>query len=396
MTLSISDLFTAPTSDQFRAAMVSNLVSLGIPADKWRKGGVASLILTVASMSLNLVAVMVATIVQGFFLPTATGSSLKLLATYLYGVTLPVATYATGNVTLSNLSAASYSIAAGAYQCLNPTTKVVYTNTAPFTLAPSGTASVPVVANVAGSAGNAVPGGINTQVTTLLGVSVTNPTSLAGVDAPSDADIRTLCLNKLGVMSVRGVRTAYAYAIQTAVNSVTGAAVNINRWSVSSASHTGTVQIYVASPSGVPDPNDVTGVATNVELLARPEAVTAIVSPATAVAYSPSLTIWAIPATGQTAAILKTAADAALLSYIDTYRIGGITANDDSNPSTPLTGLFASGIVATLGTALAAIGAQLVSVQGATDLALTASQVATDGITTTVRVIVPSGGTTVV
>src|SRR5215472_14795586 len=45
--LDIQALFTAPTSDQIRAQMVTNLVALGVPADQWKPGGVASTILTV-------------------------------------------------------------------------------------------------------------------------------------------------------------------------------------------------------------------------------------------------------------------------------------------------------------------------------------------------------------
>src|SRR5262252_8236373 len=101
MSLSITDLFTPQDSATIRASMVTNLVSLGIPADKWNKGGVASSILTVVSMALALFSSTIALLIQGFFLPTATGNSLKLLALYVYGVTVPQATSASGPVTLT-------------------------------------------------------------------------------------------------------------------------------------------------------------------------------------------------------------------------------------------------------------------------------------------------------
>lgn len=395
MSLTVSQLFTAPTAEEIRAAMVADLVSVGIPADKWRSGGVVSTMLTVASMSIALLAALVALIIQGFFLPTSTGNSLKLLAIYMFGVEIPEASFATGNVTLTNTGGASYSLGVGEYTALNPTTKVNYTNSAAFVLGPLGTASVPMVAATIGGAGNAAPGTITTNVTVLLGVTVTNPTALVGVDAPSDEDIRTLCLNSLGARSVRGVRTAYAYAVQTAENSVTNAPVNINRYVVSSASHTGDVTVYVASPAGAPDANDVSGVATNVEAIARPEAVTAVVTGATAVAYTHALTIWASVPAGVSAADVKTAADAAVLAFLETYPIGGVTANDDANPSVPFTGLFAAGIYGVLAEAVTELGGKMLSAQGAVDLALTAAQVATDGITLTVRLISPTSGTTV-
>lgn len=395
MSLSVTDLFTATSAADIRQSMVDNLVAVGVPADQWVKGGVASTMLTVISILMALTSSAIASIINGFFLPTATGISLKLLATYMYGITLPEATFASGNVVLTNTGGGSYSQAIGSYTALNPTTKVTYTNSAAFTLAPSSTATVPMTATTVGSAGNAAPGAINTNVTSLLGVTVTNPAALAGVDAPSDASIRTLCINKLGALSVRGVRTAYAYAVQTALNSTTGAPVNINRWSISAASHTGTVTTYVASPSGVPATDDVTGVATNIELIARPEAVTAIVTAATALSYAPTVVVWASLAAGTTATDAKTAIDAALITFIATYPIGGVLATDDANPSSPIQGLFGAGVYGIIAEAIADLGGKMLSAQGATDLVLTAAQVATNSITTSVRVIAPTSGTTV-
>lgn len=394
MTLQVSDLFAAQTQDQIRASMVTNLITLGVPADKWRAGGVASSILTVSAMALALMSTVIATLIQGFFLPTATGNSLRLLAQYMYGVTIPQATFASGNVTLTNPGGATFTIAIGGYVCQNPTTKVTYTNAVAFVLNPGGTATFGVVSNTVGSAGNAVAGAINTNVTSLIGgVTVTNPAALVGIDTPSDAIIRTLCLNKLGALSVRGVRTAYAYAIQIALNSVTGAPVNISRWSVSSASHTGIVTVVVASPTGPADPNDVIGVGTSIEANARPEAVSVNASGATALAYAPALTIWCTLPNGVNSAQVKTAIDAALVTFISTYPIGGQSANDDANPSTPVTALFADGVKGAVAAAVVSVGGLMISCQGATDLVLTPTQVATNGITTSIRVIAPISGT---
>jgi hypothetical protein len=101
-----------------------------------------------------------------------------------------------------------------------------------------------------------------------------------------------------------------------------------------------------------------------------------------------------VPA-GVSAADVKTAADAAVLAFLETYPIGGVTANDDANPSVPFTGLFAAGIYGVLAEAVTELGGKMLSAQGAVDLALTAAQVATDGITLTVRLISPTSGTTV-
>jgi hypothetical protein len=396
MSLSIDDLFSAQTSDQIRAAMVTNLVALGVPADKWNKGGVFSTILTICAMALSLTSGLITALIRGFFLPTATGLGLKLIAKYIYGVTVPDATFASGTVTLTNSGGASYTFQPGQFTCQNATTKVNYTNDAVFTLSSGGTATPHVIANVAGAAGNAAPGAITTLVTSLSQVTVTNPTSLVGVDAPSDSTIRTLCLNKLGALSVRGVRTAYAYAIQVATNSVTGAPVNVNRWSVSSASHTGIVTVIVASPSGAADPDDVTGIATSIEAIARPEAVSVNLASASSFPYTVSIIVYCKLPDGVNSADVKAAIDLALVSFISTYPIGGESATDDANPSTPLRGIFASGVYGVIAEAIADLDGIMIAAQGAVDVTMLSGQVVTDGISTTVRVIAPTSGTTVV
>lgn len=376
--------------------MVTALVQMNIPADKWRAGGVASTMLTVVSMSLALMASILATIIQGFFLPTASGGGLKLLAQYMYGVTVPDATFASGPLTLTNTGGGLYTKAAGEVTTTNPDTGVTYTNSVGFSLSPSSTLDVAFTATVAGSGGNANPGTITQLVTSLIGVTVTNATAFVGVDAPTDADIRLLCINKLGAMSVRGVRTAYAYAIQTATNAVTGAPVNVNRYSISADSHVGIVYIYIASPSGPVDPNDVTGVSDNIEAIARPEAVSVVLNQATTVTYTAALTAFVQAPTGVTASDVETAIGDAITTYIASYPIGGVTATDDANPVTNFTGLFASGIYGAATEGAATLGAKLFSIQGATDLALTSAQVATDSVTVTARLIAPAGGITVV
>jgi hypothetical protein len=390
MALTVQQLFTAPDAATFRAQMVSALVTVGVPADKWRAGGVASTMLTVFSMSLALLASLVTGFIQGFFLPTATGDSLKLLAQYVYGVTLPVATAASGPLTLVNAGGGVYTVAAGQFTALNPFTNVTYTNANAFVLPALTSIAITVRANVSGSAGNANPGEINTLITTMIGVTCSNPTSLVGIDPPTDEAIRTLCYNSLGIRSVRGVRSAYAYAVEVATNPITGAPVNVNRWAIVADSHVGTVNIYVASPSGAATSSDVTGVANSVEANARPECVTATVASATPVSYAPALIVWATLPSGTTSTAAATAAAAALTSYLASFPIGGVLASDDINPG--FQGLFGSGVTGALTTGIRNVNGTLLSVQSATDLALTAGQVAVDAATITVRVVATTAG----
>ncbi len=390
MALSITDLFTPLTSDQYRAKLVTELLTLQIPADQWRAGGVASTMLTVTAILLAMMSSIISTIIQGFFLPTATGNGLKLLAYYVYGVTVPAATYASGNVTLTNSGGGVYTQAAGTYSALNPTTGQTYVNTTAFTLGALSVLTVPMQAVNIGTAGNASPNTITQNVTTLLGVAVTNPASLVGIDAPTDPAIRLLCSNALAAASVRGVRSVYAYAIQTALNPVTGLPVNINRWSISEASHVGTVSLTVASPSGPVDANDLIGVQTSIEAKARPSGVAATAYAATTKTYSPSITVWVTAPSTVAQADIKAAIDAAITTYVSTYAIGGLTASDDLNSN--LTGLFKEGITGAVAAGCVTAGASLISVKGATDLALVNTDVAVDSVVTNVVIVPITGG----
>ncbi len=118
MSLTITDLFTPLTAAQIRAKMVVELLVLQVPADKWRAGGVASSILTVCSILFAMMNQVLYVIISGFFLPTATGTGLKALAFYVYGVTVSDATFATGVLTLTNTGGGVYPKVAGSYTAI--------------------------------------------------------------------------------------------------------------------------------------------------------------------------------------------------------------------------------------------------------------------------------------
>ncbi len=372
----INDLLSTQTADQIRQALVTMLVTAGIRADLWRKGGSLSTILTVVAAFLAAFQRLTVQAIGFGFLPIATGGWLTLLAYYVYGVTRPEATFASGFVTLTNAGGGVYNYPVGQVTFLNSTTKQTYTNAVPLALGALSVVTIAVTAVNAGTASNAAPGQIDTLQTQLLDVTVSNAFSVLGLDAMSDADLRVLCTNKLGASSVRGPRNAYAYAVQVAVSPTTGAPVNINRTSVSVSSHTGTVTVYCASPSGAPTSDDLQGAINSIEQGvpglsppfsgARPDGVTALVFGATPVPYGPDMIVWAQAQQGLSAADLQAQVAAALSLFISLYPIGGLATDSQQ-------GLFATGIDGVVKSVHPAIFA----VQGPIDLPLTAGQVAT-------------------
>lgn len=392
----IAQLLVAPTVDQFRAQLVTLLLSLNVPADKWRKGGALSTMLTVIAMSLNTMAILVALAINGFFLPNATGQYLVNLAFYLYGITVPQATQATGQFTFTNTGNGVYSgpsFAAGKVIVEDSITGVTYVTTQDLNLTAAGGAqpvqTVGIQATIFGSKGNANPGDISIIVTTMLGVTGSNAIAAVGLDTPSDPTIRSLCLASLAARSVRGPRGAYQFAIQTASNAITGLPVNINRWWISPNNSHGTVTIFLASPSGPADGNDVQGVANNIEAVARPGAVTVFTISASAIAYSPTLTLWASAPPGVSSGQLQAAAATAVANFLSTYSIGGATAGDDAHPL-GFTGLLASAVYAAAAEGLATLGSTFYGASGGTDLAMILGQVATDSVTIAVRIVITS------
>lgn len=376
--IAIDDLLTALTTDQVVQTWTDNLVALGVPADKWRKGGVFSTLLRVSAATYaGFTTIMVAAIGSAF-LPTSAGGWLTLLAFYVFGVSRREATFASGQITLTNAGGGVFTYAPDAVTFIDTRTKKTYRNVAGFTLGALTVLTIDIAATEAGASSSAPPGEIDQLQTSMLGVSVSNALSVVGVDAESDEELRAACVSKLGSLSVRGPRTAYLWATRIAVN-ISGDPVNINRVAVSTDSHTGQVTVTLASPQGVPTSADVTAAADSIEQNARPDGVTVTVTSAIPVPYAPALIVWATAQPGLTPDTVQAAVTANLTTFLSLYPVGGLRTSDGRRA------LFASGIDGVTKSAHAAIFA----VDGAFDLALVDGQVATDAIGVTTRLVSP-------
>lgn len=390
----LTQLLQPVTQTQARALFVTSLMTLGIPANQWRQGGVASTILTVIAATYASFSSIITSALQSMFLPYASGAWLVLLAYYVYGVTAIPATPASGLVTFTNTGGGSYGpYAPGAFTILNPTTGITYTNTASLTIAPLATVpNVAIQATTPGTVGSSPPGAITMLVTTALGVLVSNPQSVVGQDAQSDASVRTTCINKLAARSNRGPRNAYVYAVQVAINPVTGVPVNINRIATPPSSGGGIVNVYLASPSGTPTADDLAAATSSILANARPSATTINVFGVTTVPYTAAITIWVQSTPGVTAAQVEAAAESALDAFIAAYPIGGL-ANADAGTQ----GLYWSGVSAAASAGAGALAPVFaISYDGSpdptssADLPLVLGQVATNETTVNVRQVASS------
>jgi hypothetical protein len=314
------------------------------------------------------------------FLDEAEGGWLTMLARFVYGVTRRPATFATGYVLFTNVGGGVYdsSNAAAGTVRVRAGTKTYFTLEDLSLLSQGATQLVSVQADEEGSGSSVAPTLINALVTGLLGVTVSNPLSVAGVDEQDDESLRQTCRDKLAALSLLGPRGAYAYAVDVAVR-LDGSPVDINRRLVTTDDDTGNVTICCASPAGAPLADDLTAVRLSIENHARPDSVTATTTGASEVALAKDLTVWAKYTTGLTAAIVQAAVEAALVSMIAAYPIGG-----EKKPPLTQGYLYATNIE---GTAKAA-HASIYAIDGVgADLAIDDNEVATLAATVTVRLV---------
>lgn len=334
--ISLPTLLSPVTAAQARTTAVNQLVSYGIPANNWRRGGVFSTLLSVFCAIYAGLFSLVSQAINSMFLGTASGGWLAALAYYVYGIAAQKATFGTTAYTLTNTGGGIYSFAPGQFVCQCGINGNLFANVSTFSLA-AGTPATPatatfdVVAQVAGIAGGAPANAITTLVTAMVSVAGNNSAACLGLDADSDAQVVAKCYAALAARSQKGPAGAYLAAIygysnvHGATNSVTGQPVNVNRVQVYTDPDTGNISVYLASPAGVPDANDIVGVQTAIDTVARPMGVVATATACTPVYADGTITLWSDSVGAKAAQDVEVIAYAELLAAFASYPIGGLT-----------------------------------------------------------------------
>ncbi len=249
MALTLQDMFTPLSKDDVLASILDIANTVGLPTTSWQPGSVILEVLTVCSQKLADLTQVTSAIAAGGLLDYASGGWLTLLAKSGYGVTRIPSTFGVGSVHLANSSGSTYTIAAGDLHFLNATTGRTYTNTTGGTLTPTtGTLDLAIIADQAGTNSNAVPGIINSLVTPLVGVTVSNPLALSATDDETDTQLRQRCREKLAAASPNGAAAAYDYFAKSATRVSDGSNVGVTRTRVAQAN--GSVAVYVANATG--------------------------------------------------------------------------------------------------------------------------------------------------
>lgn len=345
---SIDELTTPLTADEVREAIYSALARVGVSTAGWKPGGVVRAIVTAVAVVFAAFTELTAAVTRSGFLELAEGEWLTVLAANGYGVARIEATFATGEVTLTNSGGGVYSLDPGDLIVTNPTTGKSYRNTAAISLGALSTATAAIEAIEQGATSTSAAGAITQLETALLGVTCSNALAVVGADAESDSALRARCYEKMSALSPNGSADAYAYFAKSAVRA-DGTAIGVTRCSVTRNSTIGAVTVTVATPTGPLAAEDLTVVDETIQTQAVPCAVECVVQNGVEVEIDVTCEVWYYAAGGLSNSTIQSAVTAALVAYVSERPIGG----DVIPPSTGY--VFADALRTVIGAAHPAI-----------------------------------------
>lgn len=322
MTVTLATQLITNTKATIYQLALDVATTLGLPVTSWLPGDPTRSDYHVVAEELEAVELVIANFVASGFLDHAEDFWLTLLADQVFDVQRTSAAYATCTILLTNAGGGYFNPQPGDITVKSSTSDQTYHTTDGGTLAsgPGTTLELDVVADVAGSAGSASIAEINTLVTTMLSVTVSNTTAATAVDEESDQALRARCRAKLGSLSPNGPRDAYVYVATTPSLSGTP---NVTRARAFADSPTGLVTLYLAGPSGAVAGADRTLVEAGIVAYATPLTITPTVLSATNVIVAVTYQLWLYASVGVTAAEAQVAVEAALDAMFVSRPIGG-------------------------------------------------------------------------
>jgi hypothetical protein len=329
MNLPIDQLIRPLSRDEVKASIYQILKALGLPVTAWQEGSVArTIIAIIAAIFAGYTEVMVLAIRAGF-LDLAEGIWLTLLAKHVYNVERLEATFATGTAIIDNAGGGSYSFDPEEVIFINTVSKKTYTNVEAFTVGPlEAGKTIAIRAVEAGSPSTAAAGQVNAFETKYLGLSCSNPEALIGFDAESDPALRQRCRDSLGALSPNGPEAAYVYVAKSAKRP-DKTPIGVNRVHIPPATGDGTVQVFVATPSGAVQgsPNDPSTdlgiIASDIYKKAVPKGVTAFVVSAIQKPIALTIDVWIDASASLSDAEVQNIIEKKLQDYFRTIPIGG-------------------------------------------------------------------------
>lgn len=328
MTIQFNDLTKPVTREEWLASMHRVLGIVGTDVTTWKAGAVARTTLSITAWALAAGSTLVAEIAKSGFLELARGKWLDLVAWYVFRVKRPEATFAPGEVTLTNTGGGIFDLDPEDLVVKNSATGKLFRNTEAFSLGIGETITIPIVAIEAGSASTSPANTIDSiESPALQDVTVANAKAVVGEDAATDPELRTLCLAKTGSLSPNGPRDAYVFAAREAKRA-DGSSVGVKRVAVIKDGYGGVRVICATSTGGVTgdadDPaTDLGAVQASIEEIAATLNDIAEAESALERAVNVTYESWVLSSASIVAATLEGQIETKLAEFLSTQPIGG-------------------------------------------------------------------------
>lgn len=382
-TISLATLIISETKAAIYRTALGIASSIGLPVSSWQAGDPTRALFYAHAESLEARDDNASGYIRSGFLDYAEGEWLKVHAEQQFGVTVPAATSATTNVTLTNPGGGRYpDIEPGDLTFKNTTSGKTYTNSTGGTLesGPGTTLTVTVIADEPGSDSSAAAGEIDDLVTPLGATTCTNAVAAIGIDEQSAATTRAQCRARRGRATPNGPKDAYTDVVLdpelTGTNGITRARSYGD-------SDTGNVTVYLAGPGGAVSEVDRALAEDAVLENATPLCITPTVLSCTNAPVAVTYSLWLYKRANKTAAAAEEDIEEALEQMFAARPIGGDIIEPDTTGK-----LYRSLIESTIRGVFPEDAFRVSLSVPATDTALTNGQVAALGaVTATIHIV---------
>ena len=334
MALTLSQLRTVISRDDALEDILATLEALGFNVTAWQSGGVVRTLLTAFAQGHSTFTQSVDGLSRLAFNSTSTGDAMTAFADSHYDNQRIGATFTEGLVELTGAAVGPpHAVAIGDVTVADSSGRT-FKNVEAGTVPLSGSVSLLFRADVAGTDGNVANDTITVMQTTFAGTTANNPDpgggtwiSTLAVDEETDASLAARNTAKWGVLSVSDPADRYEYFVRQAVAGASRVEIDD-----SNPRGAGTIDVYIATSTGVSPGADVTATQTEMDRIRNP---TADVVAAAAADQPQGFEYTAYIQSALNTATTQAAIAQALRDYVNGLDIGG-----EVFPDSPI-GIFA-------------------------------------------------------
>ncbi len=256
MPLSLTDIQTPVTPESVRTVVEQLLTCLSFPVTAWQDESNARAFVELASRMASEQSKPVSEIAKMVHTDTAEDEFLDAKMLSDYDELRQPAVAGTFNISLKNEGAITYGPMAASAIVVRASNAMTFRSTAGATLTAGTTQTVPVIAEVPGSAGNVVAQTLE-LVTPFAGVTATFDGVLqtAGADKESDANARERIKTKWATLRIEKISAGILNLVRTAAPALHGISPDQNN-----PRGPGTVDVYLAADTATAGVSDVAAV----------------------------------------------------------------------------------------------------------------------------------------